>query len=286
MSARRDPGPRLDGRVALVSGAGSIARDDAIPSIGSAVAKLLADAGAMVFVLDRDPVAAAHTADWIIQDGGQARPLVCDIAQEGAVETAVAELMASAGRLDILVNNAAVTSTVSAVDMSHAEWSRVVDVNLRGAMFLSAAALRVMSPQHSGAIINILSPAGMRSFANPAYAAAKAGLGGLTVDLAGAWGGHGIRVNAVTPGTVWTPMVQRLDPSPGARKLRGAVTALGTEGTGWDVAFAVLFLASDEARWVTGNNIVVDGGFLTLPPSGPRHGADPTAIDPKTGALT
>lgn len=278
MSGHPHPGLRLDGRVALVSGAGSIARDDDMPSIGSAVAKMLAEAGALVFVLDRDPAAAAHTVDWITQAGGQASALVCDIAQEGATEAAMAELMAHAGRLDILVNNAAVTSTVSAVDMSHAEWSRVVDVNLRGAMFLSAAALRVMAQQRSGAIVNILSSAGMRSFANPAYAAAKAGLGGLTVDLAGTWGGHGIRVNAVTPGTVWTPMVQRLDPSPGARKLRGAMTALGTEGTGWDVAWAVLFLASDAARWITGNNIVVDGGFLTLPPSGPRH---TTAIDPR-----
>lgn len=262
-----DPGPRLAGRLALVTGAGCDPVDAASPpGIGEAIARLLARAGAHVAVADRDEAAGRLTVERIAAEGGRASFVKCDVASIAQCGRAVAAVLEASGRLDILVNNAGVTSTAPATGLDEAEWDRVVGVNLKGAMFMSSAALPAMMNQQAGAIVNIVSPAGRRSFSNPAYAASKSGLAGLTVDLAGTYGRHGVRVNAVLPGAVYTPMVQRLDPGPEGRARRARNNPLGIEGTGWDVAWAVLYLAGDEARWVTGTTIAVDGGLLVAPP--------------------
>lgn len=268
--AAAQPGPRLAHRVALVTGAGSDpASRHSLPGTGEAIARLLASAGAHVIVADRDRGAGELTVERIVAEGGSATFVACDVSSVEQCRAAVDAAAAWRGRLDILVNNAGVTSTAGAEALSEAEWDRVLGVNLKGAMFMSSAAIPVMAGRGGGSIVNIVSAAGRRSFSNPAYAASKSGLVGLTVDLAGTHGGQGIRVNAVMPGSVYTPMVERLDPTEAGRDFRARSNPLGTEGTAWDVAWAVLFLAGDEARWITAVTLPVDGGMLVMPPRRP-----------------
>lgn len=255
----------LEGRVAIVTGAGGFVGEDGIEGIGSAIAFALASAGAAVLVFDRDAEAAGETCRRIAHTGGDAAPYVGDVADADQCERSVAAAIDRFGRLDILVNNAAVTSSVPAHAMTEDEWSYVIDINLKGAMFMCRAALVRMMDGGGGTIVNISSAAGTRSFGNPAYAASKAGLIGLTVEIAGSYGAHAIRANTVVPGPVLTPMVQRLAGA-GDRATRLHLTPLGTEGHAADVAAAVIFLCGDEARWITGVTLPVDGGMLVVPP--------------------
>ena len=275
-----NPANRLTGKAAIVTGAGSRHDDGTEIGIGSAIARLLARAGASVLLVDRDSEAGAHTVALIEQEGGTARLFLGDVADPRSCEKAVAACVAEFGKLDILVNNAAVLSAIPAIDMTDEEWTRVLDVNLKSVMFMSKYALERMTGLkpgggEGGSIVNISSASGMRSFSNSAYAASKSGILGLTGDMAGTYGRQGVRVNAVIPGTVDTPMARRMSkaspsmaPSPINSQMRLKSNPLETVGTGWDVAWAVLYLAGDEARWVTGAAIPVDAGMLvaaTLP---------------------
>lgn len=255
----------LSGQVAIVSGAGGIETEDGIEGIGSGTALALARAGAAVLVIDRDPKAGQRTVDRIAAEGGSAALLIADIADPATGQVAVDTAITRFGDAGILINNAAVVSSVGAHAMTPEEWARVIGVNLTGAMFLASAALRHFMTRGGGSIVNIASAAGMRSFGNPAYAASKAGLIGLTVELAGSYGQYGVRANAVVPGTVETPMVRSLV-DPATRAARLSLTALGNEGYACDVAAAVVFLCSTDARWITGATLPVDGGLLILPP--------------------
>jgi NAD(P)-dependent dehydrogenase (short-subunit alcohol dehydrogenase family) len=262
------PGNRLAGKVAIVTGAGSTGTSEDIIGIGVATARLLAQAGAAVAVVDRDPQAGQRTVDLIASDGGIAALIVADVSESGSCRESVAETKSRFGSPDILVNNAAVTSSVQGDAMTEEEWTRVVDINLKGAMFMSRWALTEMMPQRRGSIINMASGNGLRSFGSPAYAASKSGILGMTVDLAGTHGRHGIRVNAIIPGMVYTPMAERIDNTERGRELRRLAVPLAAEGSGWDVAWAVLFFAGDESKWITGTALPVDGGMLisaTLP---------------------
>ena len=156
---------------------------------------------------------------------------------------AVSRAIEEFGHVDILVNNAAVTSSVSSADMSDREWSRVIDINLKGAMMMSRECIRLLEQRGGGSIVNIASVAALRGFSAPAYAAAKGGLLALTVDMAGAYGSKGVRVNAIIPGHVYTNMVTSQDDSDLGREMRRKASPLGTEGSGWHVAWATLFLA-------------------------------------------
>jgi NAD(P)-dependent dehydrogenase (short-subunit alcohol dehydrogenase family) len=252
-------------QVAIVSGGGGPIDADGVEGIGSAIAVALAAAGTAVLVIDRDETAGQTTVDRITDAGGHAALLVADIADPDTGERAVQAAIDRFGDVDILVNNAAVTSRLAAHAMTAEEWTRVIGVNLTGTMFLAAAALRHFMARGGGSVVNIASAAGMRSFGNPAYAASKAGMIGLTVDLAGSYGPHNIRVNAVVPGTVETPMVRSLV-DPAQREARLSLTALRREGYARDVAAAVVYLCGPDARWITGVTLPVDGGMLTLPP--------------------
>lgn len=265
----------LQGKVAVVTGGGAppgsppVGYDcepGAVLGTGRAISRLLARAGAHVVVLDRDEQAAAVTVGEVESDGHQATAAVVDVTDADAVRSFMATHQREHGRLDVLVNNAAVTSNTAITDMTATEWDRVLDINLRGAMHLCASGIPLMRSSGGGAIVNLVSAAVMRGFDTPAYAASKGGLLSLTTDLAASQGQYGIRVNAVLPGHVRTPMAVAKGSSDIGRQQRRVASPLLNEASGWDVAWSVLFLAADVSRWTTGTVIPVDAGMLVSAP--------------------
>jgi NAD(P)-dependent dehydrogenase (short-subunit alcohol dehydrogenase family) len=172
--------------------------------------------------------------------------------------------------VDILVNNVGLAQVGTVVDTTEEAWDRGMDVNLRSAFLASKYAVPVMSAKGAGAIVNIASISALRGDGTVAYSAAKGGLIAMTVDMAYSHGRQGIRVNAIAPGHITTPMVMSVS-APGARAefmnaMRAEAGLLGTPGSGWDVAWAAAFLASDEARWITGATLPVESGVLSVTP--------------------
>src|SRR5206468_7558650 len=173
----------------------------------------------------------------------------------------VEHAIASWGRLDILHNNVGIESRASLLDTTEDEWDRVMAVDLKSMLLATQAAAPPMIERGAGSIICVSSVAALRGAGRTAYAAAKAGVIGFVRSVAVQLAPEGIRVNAIAPGTVWTPMVESLGEE--ARERRRRAAPLGTEGTGWDVGWGAVYLARDEARWVTGQTLVIDAG-LTL----------------------
>jgi NAD(P)-dependent dehydrogenase (short-subunit alcohol dehydrogenase family) len=250
---------RLEGRVAIVTGAGGT--DEGV-SIGRAIAVLLARHGAGVAVVDLNPDAADFTVKQIADHGGEACSVVADVTTDEGCEAAVATALETWGHLDVLVNNVGLTGPGAAVaDIEVAVWDRLLDVNLKSTLLMSKFALPAMPT--GGAIVNISSLSAFRPGVATAYAVAKGGVETLTRATALQYGSQGIRVNCVSPGPMWTPIVSRAYPPQEReerRERRRLQTALEVEGTGWDAAHAVLFFASDEAKWITGQVLTVDGG--------------------------
>ncbi|MFV2176665.1 SDR family NAD(P)-dependent oxidoreductase [Actinomadura sp. LOL_016] len=246
----------MRGRVALVAGGGGGPDADFLGT-GAAIALLLAAQGAVVGVLDRDGSRADRTCALIGEQGGHAMPFAADVTDEEAVERATADLVASTGRLDVLVNNTGVTGgAIDAPDLR--EWDRVMAVNLRGCAVTSRAALPHLRAAGGGAIVNVSSAAAVRAFGSGAYGASKAGVIALTRDLAYSWGRYGIRVNCLVPGHLHTPIGDHVGTE--GRDLRRRANLLATEGTAWDVAWAALFLAGPESSWITAAALPVDAG--------------------------
>ncbi len=180
------------------------------------------------------------------------------------------------------MNNIGLAALGTVVDTSEEAWDRALDINLRTAFLASKYAVPVMAAQGSGSIVNISSISALRGDGTIAYSAAKGALLAMTVDMAYSHGRQGIRVNAVAPGHITTPMVLSVS-NPGPRadfmnRMREEAGMLGTPGTGWDVAWAVGFLASDEARWITGVTLPVESGVLSVVP---LMMAPPSAGDPR-----
>jgi NAD(P)-dependent dehydrogenase (short-subunit alcohol dehydrogenase family) len=194
-------------------------------------------------------------------DGGEAVTVVGDVTDRGACAGAVAAATDRWGRLDVLVNNAAVVDRAVNPEARDEEWDRVMTVNLKAPMMMSNVAAPAMAATGGGSIINVSSIAGIRAFGASAYGASKAGLNGLTRDLALQLGRQAIRVNAIAPGHLHSPMGYSNEAN---RDLRRQASLLGTEGTAWDVAWACVFLASDEARWITGVVLPVDAGATAV----------------------
>jgi NAD(P)-dependent dehydrogenase (short-subunit alcohol dehydrogenase family) len=246
---------RLDGRVAVVTGAG--ARPGGV-GVGCATAVALARAGASVCLVDTDSSRAEATRSRI---GSEAQTLiVCgDVSRERDCAEIAARTRERFGRVDVLVNNAAILDQRAAPHELDAEhWERVIAVNLKGAVLMSKVALPDMIAAGGGSIVNISSAAGLLAAGTTAYGPAKAGLNHFTRELALAYGPNRVRVNAIAPGDIDTPMAATNQPR-GAQETRAKLTPLAFTGTAWDVAALAVFLASDAARFISGAVIPVDG---------------------------
>ena len=259
---------RVEGKVAIVTGAGSTPG----PGIGTgkASAIVLAREGASVLLVDLYPERAEGTRRMIEADGGKAEVFRADCTRAADCEAMVRAAVEAFGTVDILVNNIGRASLGTVVDTTEEEWDAALDLNLRTVFLACKYTVPVMAAQGSGSIVNISSISALRGDGTIAYSAAKGGMLAMTVEMAYAHGRQGIRVNAIAPGHISTPMVNSVsgqDPRADFRnRLRREAGLLGTEGDGWDVARAVCFLASDEARWITGVTLPVDSGVLSITP--------------------
>jgi NAD(P)-dependent dehydrogenase (short-subunit alcohol dehydrogenase family) len=252
-------GRGLDGKVAIVTGAGS--RGDGVGN-GRAAAILLAREGVRVGLLDAVPAWAAETLRIIEAEGGTALTIAGDVTASADCEAAVRTVVEVWGRLDVLVNNVGVGGPPgTAVDVDPAEWDKAMRVNVTSMMLMAKHAIPEMLKQGGGSIVNLASVAGLLG-GHPSllYPTTKAAVIGLTRAMAAHHGPAGIRVNAIAPGMVYTPMVYSRGMPPEMREARRRRSLLQTEGTGWDVGAAVVYLASDDARWVTGIVLPVDAG--------------------------
>jgi meso-butanediol dehydrogenase / (S,S)-butanediol dehydrogenase / diacetyl reductase len=246
---------RLQGRGIIVTGGGS--------GIGQAIAQQCAAEGANVLVADIDPTGGLTTVALIEQAGGHARFVKADVSHAEDVARMVEAALAQGGRLDALVNNAARGGGDDILLTDEAEWDRVIAIVLKSVYLCTRAALPAMLEQGKGAIVNIASVNGMTGLGDDAYSAAKAGVINLTQNLAVRYGGRGIRANVVSPGTVRTPIWDhRVARQPDIFERLKGWYPLGRVGEPADVAGAVVFLLSDEAAFVNGAVLTVDGGLL------------------------
>jgi NAD(P)-dependent dehydrogenase (short-subunit alcohol dehydrogenase family) len=258
---------RFDGKVAIVTGAGCVG---AGWGNGRAIAVRFAEEGARVFAIDRDPGRLEET----LEKAGAARESIavaqCDVTDSAALRAMVETCMGRFGRIDVLVNNVGGSARGGPVAMSEDVWDAQVDLNLKSVFLVCKHVLPVMELQASGAIVNVSSTSGLRwtGSAQVAYAATKAGVIQFSRVVAVEYAAKGIRVNCVVPGQLHTPMVEaRLAQQRAGGDVkallrqRQARIPLGFAGDGRDTAAAVLFLASDEARFITGTELVVDGGM-------------------------
>ena len=264
----------LKSKVAFVTGAGTVG-----PGWGNgkATAVLLARQGAQVFGTDINTGAVEETRAIIEQEGGTCVVHQCDMTSSDAVKAAVDACLKRFGRIDILINNVGGSAPGDPVSMSEEVWDRQLDHNLKTAFLGCKHVLPVMEKQGSGAIVNISSVAGFSHQVDGrvhiAYSTAKSGLLGFTRATAIAYVRKGIRCNLVVVGTMHTPLVEerlmkQLGPEAAASLVakRNAAVPIGRMGDAWDTAHAVLFLASDEARYITATQLVVDGGLTAARP--------------------
>lgn len=249
--------PRHDCTAALVTGAAH--------GIGRAIARHLAREGATVAVIDLDAAGVAETARLIEAAGGKAFAARADITDMQALAVAIDACEAALGPITLLVNNAAFTDAGDLAGIGLEAWHREIDVNLNGTYHCLRALLPRMQARGAGVVVNIASVNGVRYFGNPAYSAAKAGLINLTQSVASEYGRHGIRCNAVLPGSVRTDNItwtirQQKDPQVFEKLARWY--PMGRVAEPEDIAKAVSFLGSDEAGYITGVALPVDGGLL------------------------
>ena len=246
-----------DGRVAVVTGGAR--------GIGWATVEALVADGARPVLLDRDEAALAVASQRLAERGIDHHAATLDVTDEAAVERAMAVVVARYGRLDILVNNAGIALRRPTLELSLADWEKVIAVNLNAVFLCSRAAGRTMVAAGRGAIVNVASMMGLSGgglYPNLSYQSSKGGVVNLTRALAVEWAGRGVRVNAVAPTWVKTDLTEGLFKDPALMARVMAVTPLQRVAEPEDVAHAIVFLASDKAAMITGHTLPVDGGFL------------------------
>ncbi len=253
----------LTGKVAVVTGGG--AAGDGIGN-GRAAAILLARAGAHVVVVDRDQALAQRTVTMIEEDGGAAVAVQADVTRAADCTAIVQAALDRFGRLDLLDNNVGIGSRGTVLDETEEHWRRVMQVNVDSMFLMARHAIPAMRRQGGGAIVNVSSISALRPRGLTVYSVSKGAVIALTRAMAVDHGRENIRVNCVAPGPVYTPMVYARGMSAVARDRRRQASALGIEGTGWDIGHAVRFLLSDYARYITGHTLVVDGGTTLSAP--------------------
>jgi NAD(P)-dependent dehydrogenase (short-subunit alcohol dehydrogenase family) len=258
---------RLDNKVAIVTGAGSSG-----PGWGNgkAAAVLFAREGAKVFAVDLNPEAGQETKRIIESEGGQSVSYAADVSRGEEVKALVVECMRAYGRIDVLHNNVGILAVGGPEEMSEDVWDRLIAVNLKSLFLTCKYVLPFMVEQGHGSVVNISSIASIRYTGYPsvAYNASKGAVNQFTQNIAVQYAPKGVRANCVLPGLMDTPMIQRpLKDSYGAGgaqemiRRRNESVPMGRMGDAWDVAYASLFLASEEAKYVTGAMLVVDGGL-------------------------
>lgn len=248
----------FENKVALVTGAGS--------GLGRAAAKAFAEAGASVVLADWDEKSAHDAADELTAQGYAALAVRCDVADDAQVEAMVAKTVATFGRLDVAYNNAGVQNVLAeTADASREDYDRVMSINLGGVWSCMKFELQQMRKQGSGAIVNCSSLGGLVGGAERGnYHAAKHGVLGLTKSAALEYAARGVRVNAICPGLIWTPMADQMVASGQGEALDALLSAvpMGRHGKPEEIADVVLWLCSDASSYVTGQSISVDGGFI------------------------
>src|ERR687886_358418 len=258
---------RLAGKVAIVTGAGS--RGEGIGN-GKAAAVLFAREGARVLCADQFAERAEETVVWISSEGGVASTFECDVTRQEDCQALAAAAVERYGRLDILHNNVGIPSNQTLAEITEEAWDQIMTVNVRSMVLAAQAAVPHIQMSGGGAIVNISSIAGLRAYPPraTAYTTSKAAVIGLTLALAGQLGSRRIRVNCIAPGQVYTPLIaERLDAE--GRERRATSGLIKDEGTAWDIGWAAVYLASDEARWVTGQVLAVDAGITITIPGNP-----------------
>lgn len=260
-------GERLKGKVAIVTGAGSIG-----PGMGNgkATAILFAREGARVMLVDIDLEAAEETKRLIDKEGGDSITFKADVAKSDDCKRIVETCIWTYGRVDIVDNNVGISVKGGVVETSEEDWDRIMNVNLKSIFLICKYVLHYMEKQGSGSIINISSIAAIRVQPIPltAYAVSKAGMIAFTKEVAIQYAAKGIRVNTILPGLMKTPRIivgvykDIYDAeAEGLWKKRDAMSPTGKQGDAWDTAYAALFLASDEAKYITGTTLIVDGSI-------------------------
>ena len=261
-------GDRVKGKVVVVTGAGSVG-----PGIGNgkAAAILYAREGGRVLLVDYSLEAAKETKRLIDEEGGDCAVFQADVSKSADCAQMVEECIRAYGRLDVLHNNVGIEIPGGIREISEDDWDRTLDVNLKSVFLTCRQAIPHMVKQGKGSVVNISSINGIRTLPalSGAYGASKAGMIALTREIAVEYAPKGVRVNAVLPGMMRTPFVEAsLTNAWGGdveemMRLRDAMIPIGKQGESWDVAHAALFLASDEAKYVTGTTLVVDGALTS-----------------------
>jgi len=255
---------RVEGKVAIVTGSTS--------GIGAAIAKLLAKEGAKVAVTGRNEEKGRKVVEEITAEGGIAKFWKLDVSNEEEVERVFKEVVEEFGKLDILVNNAGITGVDKPThELTEEEWDAVMNVNVKGTFFCTKHAVPYMIKNSGGSIVNISSIYGIVSAPDvPPYHASKGAIRIMTKTDALLYAKYGIRVNSVHPGSIWTPMLKKackkmgIEDEERCRDAFAKGNPIGFVGEPIDVAYAVLYLASDESRFVTGAELVVDGGYTAM----------------------
>jgi NAD(P)-dependent dehydrogenase (short-subunit alcohol dehydrogenase family) len=255
----------IAGKVAIVTGGG--APDDGIGN-GRAAALLLARSGAKVLVVDVEREAADQTVKMIADEGGTALTHIADVSDEKQCKGVVDAALNAWGRLDLLDNNVGIGGRGSVVDTPSDLWRKVMTINVDSMFYMSKYAIPAMvETAGGGAIVNVSSISALRPRGLTAYSTSKGAVIALTRAMAVDHGPQQIRVNCVAPGPIYTPRMYTGQMTPAGREARRLASVMGREGVGWDIGHAVRFLLSEQARYITGQTLVVDGGATLVGPS-------------------